>query len=51
LPERDAGLRRSCLEWDAKGEVRVRSPIRVLVPALLLALRPEVRALVREARR
>ncbi|HOT95160.1 MAG TPA: DUF2953 domain-containing protein [Methanoregulaceae archaeon] len=40
-----------CLEWDAKGEVRVRSPIRVLVPALLLALRPEVRALVREARR
>lgn len=38
------------LDWDARGEVRVRSPIRVLIPVLRLAIRPEVRALVREAR-
>lgn len=37
-------------DWNADGEARVRSPIRVMVPALRLALRPEVRALVREAR-
>ncbi|NLX50406.1 MAG: DUF2953 domain-containing protein [Methanospirillum sp.] len=36
--------------WDADGEVRVRSPLRVMVPAARLLLRPEVRALVREAR-
>lgn len=39
------------LDWDAAGEVRVRSPIRVLLPALRLAIRPEVRALAREVRR
>lgn len=37
-------------DWDADGEVRVRSPIRVMLPALRLFLRPEVRALVRRAR-
>ncbi len=37
-------------DWDANGDVRVRSPIRVIVPALRLFLRPEVRALVRRAR-
>ena len=37
-------------DWDANGEARVRSPIRVMVPALRLFLRPEVRALVRRAR-
>lgn len=37
-------------DWDANGEARVRSPIRVMVPALRLVLRPEVRALVRRAR-
>ncbi len=38
------------LDWDAAGEVQVRSPIRVLIPALRLAIRPEIRAIVREAR-
>lgn len=37
-------------DWDGDGEVRVRSPIRVMLPALRLFLRPEVRALVRGAR-
>ncbi len=37
-------------DWDADGEARIRSPIRVMVPALRLFLRPEVRALVRRAR-
>jgi len=37
-------------DWSANGEVRVRSPIRVMVPALRLFLHPEVRALIREAR-
>lgn len=37
-------------DWDADGEARVRSPIRVMLPALRLFLRPEVRALVRGAR-
>ncbi|MEN6341703.1 MAG: DUF2953 domain-containing protein [Methanospirillum sp.] len=37
-------------DWDANGEASVRSPIRVMVPALRLFLRPEVRALVRRAR-
>ncbi len=36
--------------WDADGEIRVRSPIRVMLPALRLFLRPEIRAIVREAR-
>lgn len=37
-------------DWDADGEARVRSPIRVMVPAVRLFLRPEVRALARRAR-
>ncbi|MEN6518525.1 MAG: DUF2953 domain-containing protein [Methanospirillum sp.] len=37
-------------DWDANGEARVRSPIRVMVPALRLFLRPEVRSLVRRTR-
>jgi hypothetical protein len=37
-------------DWDADGEARVRSPIRVMVPALRLFLHPEIRALVRRAR-
>ncbi len=39
-----------CFDWDADGEARVRSPIRVMLPALRLALRPEIRELVRGAR-
>ena len=39
-----------CFDWDADGEARVRSPIRVMLPALRLALRPEVREIVRGAR-
>ncbi len=39
-----------CFDWDADGEARVRSPIRVMVPALRLFLHPEIRAAVRGAR-
>ena len=37
-------------DWNADGEARVRSPIRVMVPAIRLFLRPEVRSLVRGVR-
>ena len=37
-------------DWNADGEARVRSPIRVMIPAIRLFLRPEVRSLVRRVR-
>jgi hypothetical protein len=38
-------------EWVADGEVRVRSPIRVMLPAFRLFLRPEIRHLMTGGRR